>query len=222
MTRRYTDIAFTDSVKAAQTRYGTRRNAQKVESWDVDDSHFSPREVEFIAERDSFYLASVGQDGWPYVQFRGGPPGFLKVLSDSQFGYADFRGNLQYISTGNIAHDDRVALFLMDYPSRRRLKIMARARVVDAAVDPELVERLSVPGYEAKIERAVVFTLEAYDWNCSQHITPRYSEVEWGVMAAGANGSSDATCQDGPAGIWTRDRPRSGRRAPPSPPAATR
>jgi predicted pyridoxine 5'-phosphate oxidase superfamily flavin-nucleotide-binding protein len=185
MTRRYTDITFTNSVKAAQTRYGTRQNAQKVENWDIDDGHFSAREAEFIGERDSFYMASVGDDGWPYVQFRGGPPGFLKVLSDTQLGYADFRGNLQYISTGNIAHDDRVALFLMDYPNKRRLKIMARASVVDVATDPDLVEQLVVPGYKAKIERAVVFTLEAYDWNCPQHITPRYSEVEWGAMAAG-------------------------------------
>ena len=101
MTRRYTDVAFTDTVKETQTRYGTRRNAQKVESWDVDDSHFSQREADFIGQRDSFYMASVGDDGWPYVQFRGGPEGFLKVLSDTQLGYADFRGNLQYISMGN-------------------------------------------------------------------------------------------------------------------------
>jgi predicted pyridoxine 5'-phosphate oxidase superfamily flavin-nucleotide-binding protein len=198
MTRRYTDITFTDSVKAAQTRYGTRHNAQKVENWDIDDGHFSAREAEFIAERDSFYMASVGDDGWPYVQFRGGPPGFLKVLSDSQLGYADFRGNLQYISTGNIAHDDRVALFLMDYPNKMRLKIMARASVVDAATDPDLVEQLVVPGYKAKVERAVVFTLEAYDWNCPQHITPRYSEVEMRAIADGASGSSDAEDSDGP------------------------
>lgn len=200
MTRRYTDIAFTDSVKATQTRNGTRHNAQKVENWDVDDSHFSPREAEFIAERDSFYMASVGEDGWPYVQFRGGPPGFLKLLSDNRFGFADFRGNLQYISTGNIAHDDRVALFLMDYPNKRRLKIMARARVVDAAADPDLIEELAVQGYKAKVERAVVFTLEAYDWNCSQHITPRYNEAEWSAMGGGPVQSVDAACQDGPAG----------------------
>jgi predicted pyridoxine 5'-phosphate oxidase superfamily flavin-nucleotide-binding protein len=193
MTRRYTDIAFTDSVKAAQTQNGTRLNAQKVENWDVDDSHFSEREAEFIAERDSFYMASVGDDGWPYVQFRGGPPGFLKVLSDTQFGFADFRGNLQCISTGNIAHDDRVALFVMDYPNKRRLKIMARARIVDVATDPDLVQQVAVPGYQAKIERAVMFTLEAYDWNCPQHITPRYTEAEWGAMAAGESGSNDAT-----------------------------
>ena len=183
MTRRYTDITFTDSVRNVQSRYGTRHNAEKVEHWDVDDGHFSEREAQFIAARDSFYLASVGEDGWPYVQFRGGPPGFLKVLSDDRLGYADFRGNLQYISTGNIAHDDRVALFLMDYPNKRRLKIMARARVVEAADDPDLMEQLVVPGYRARVERGVVFTLEAYDWNCSQHITPRYSEVELRAMA---------------------------------------
>ncbi len=183
MTRRYTDIVFTDSVKKVQTQHGTRHNAEKVEHWDVDDRHLSRRESDFIAERDSFYLASIGDNGWPYVQFRGGPKGFLRVLSDTQLGYADFRGNLQYISTGNIAYDDRVALFLMDYANRERLKIMARASVRNAAAAPELIERLRVPGYEARVERAVVFTIEAFDWNCSQHITRRYTAEEWHAMA---------------------------------------
>jgi predicted pyridoxine 5'-phosphate oxidase superfamily flavin-nucleotide-binding protein len=187
MTRRYTDITFTDSVKETQTRYGTRRNARKVENWAVDDRHLSPREIEFIAGRDSFYQASVGDDGWPYVQFRGGPKGFLKVLGSNRLAYADFRGNLQYISVGNIAHDDRVALFLMDYPSRRRLKIMARASVVDAADDPELVAQLEVPGYKAVVERAVVLQLEAFDWNCAQHITPRYTSEEWQALTGGTD-----------------------------------
>lgn len=178
MTRRYTDIAFTDTVKEAQTRNGTRHNAQKVENWSVDDRHFSPREVDFIAERDSFYMASVGEGGWPYVQFRGGPKGFLKVLGPQRLGYADFRGNLQYISMGNVRDDSRVALILMDYPNRRRLKIMARTTVIDAENDPTLVEELRSPEYKARIERVVIFDIEAYDWNCPQHITPRYTAEE--------------------------------------------
>ena len=195
MTRRYTDITFTDTVKETQTRYGTRRNAQKVEKWSVDDGHFSPREMDFISERDSFYMATVGDDGWPYVQFRGGPKGFLKVLNDTRLGFTDFRGNLQYISTGNIAHDDRVALFLMDYANRKRLKIMARASVVDAADDPDLVAQLQVPGYKAKVERAVLFTLEAFDWNCSQHITRRYTEEEWEARH-GVGQVSEGSCAE--------------------------
>lgn len=197
MTRRYTDIVFNDTVKEIQKQYGTRRNAEKVENWDMDDSHFSERETDFIAERDSFYLASTGDDGWPYLQFRGGPKGFLKVLSGTQLGYADFRGNLQYISTGNIAHDDRVALFLMDYPNRKRLKIMARAAILEVADQPELIARLTVPGYKAVVERAVELTLEAFDWNCPQHITRRYTEEEWRALegTAPAPEIADMTCE---------------------------
>ncbi len=179
MTRRYTDIVFTDSVKRAQRRYGTRKNAEKVENWRVDDRRLSGREMEFIRGRDSFYVASVGDNGWPYVQFRGGPQGFLKVLSETKLGYADFRGNLQYITMGNLANDSRVALFLMDYPNRKRLKIMARASVVELTDEPETVATLTVPDYEAVVERGIVFAVEAYDWNCAQHITRRYTAEEW-------------------------------------------
>lgn len=179
MARNYTKIAFTENVKAVQEHYGSRSSAAKVEQWDMDDMHLSDREAYFIAARDSFYMATVGQDGWPYVQFRGGPKGFLKVLSDTQLGYADFRGNLQYISVGNLRGDDRVSLFLMDYPHRQRLKILARASVVDARDDPELIGKLIVPDYKAKIERAIVFDIEGFDWNCPQHITPRFTQDEW-------------------------------------------
>ena len=178
MSRKYTELTFTESVKETQEYYGTRAKARKFETWDVDDHRLSEREVHFIAERDSFYMATVGDTGWPYVQFRGGPKGFLTPLDQRHIGYADFRGNLQYISTGNLKHDDRVALFLMDYPNRQRLKIMARARVTDVAEDPELIERLRAPDYKGKIERGVVFEIEAFDWNCPQHITPRYTADE--------------------------------------------
>lgn len=188
MSRRYTQLTFTDSVKEAQEHYGSRMQAARMEDVAVDDTRFSEREADFIRERDSFYVASIGDNGWPYLQFRGGPVGFLRVLDEHTLGFADFRGNLQYVTTGNVAHDDRVALFLMDYPHRRRLKIMAHASIFDASERPELIEQLEDPTYRARIERAVIYRLEAFDWNCPQHITPRWTEselMESGHLAAG-------------------------------------
>lgn len=178
MPRKYTEIVFTDSVKEAQTRYGSRATAARVEAWETDDEHLSDDEQAFVAERDSFYMATVNEDGWPYLQFRGGPRGFLKVIDDRTLAYADFRGNKQYVSTGNLRADDRVSLFFMDYPNRRRLKVMARAEVVDAADRPDLLARLRDPGYKAHVERLVLFHVVAFDWNCPQHITPRFTEEE--------------------------------------------
>jgi predicted pyridoxine 5'-phosphate oxidase superfamily flavin-nucleotide-binding protein len=145
-------------------------------------------EIAFIQARDSFYQATVSETGWPYVQFRGGPAGFLRVLDARTLAYADFRGNLQYLSVGNIAADDRVALILMDYARRRRLKIWARASVVDRDADPDLVRHLAEPDYAARIERAVVMSVAAVDWNCPQHITPRLTaaEIEQGLAGAKA------------------------------------
>jgi predicted pyridoxine 5'-phosphate oxidase superfamily flavin-nucleotide-binding protein len=183
MIRRYPQIMYTDSVKQTQEHYGTRRQGEKMEGMDWPDARISDREAEFIAERDSFYMATVGDTGWPYVQFRGGPTGFLKVLDETTLAYADFRGNLQYISTGNLSHDDRVALFLMDYPNKKRLKIAARTEVFDIGDRPDLGQQLVVPGYKARIERAFVFHVEAFDWNCPQHITPRFTESEWSDLA---------------------------------------
>ena len=136
------------------------------------------RKRAFIAERDSFYMATVSASGWPYVQHRGGPPGFIRILDDRTLGVADFRGNRQYISAGNLASDDRAALILMDYPSRRRLKIYAHVEIKDLAADPELAAKLTPPGYRAKIERGLLIRLTAFDWNCPQHITPRFSQAE--------------------------------------------
>lgn len=133
-------------------------------------------EKQFIAEREGFYLGTVGETGWPYVQFRGGPPGFLRVVDDRTLGWADFRGNRQYISTGNFAGNDRVSLFLMDYPNQRRLKIFGRARVVD--VGSEFLAQLTIRDYRAVVERGVLVQVEAFDWNCPQHITPRYTVEE--------------------------------------------
>jgi predicted pyridoxine 5'-phosphate oxidase superfamily flavin-nucleotide-binding protein len=178
MARAFAEIAFTDSVKAAQSRYGSRQAYSRFEFDGERRDRLSEHEIAFLAERDSFYMGSVGENGWPYVQHRGGPKGFLKVLDEKTIGFADFRGNRQYISVGNVNADDRVSLFIMDYPNRQRLKLWARARIVDPNEEPELVARLEVPAYRARIERGIVMTIEAVDWNCPQHITPRYSQVE--------------------------------------------
>ncbi|WP_230534265.1 2Fe-2S iron-sulfur cluster-binding protein [Microvirga roseola] len=178
MARAFAEITFTPSVKAAQSHYGSRAANEGFEHADDPRNVITSREAEFIHARDGFYQASVSETGWPYVQFRGGPKGFLRVLDGRTIGYADFRGNVQYISTGNIIADGRVSLILMDYPNRRRLKIWARARIVHADEDPVLLAHLEVPTYRARVERAVVMTVEAFDWNCPQHITPRFTEDE--------------------------------------------
>ena len=178
MARKYTELTFTPSVKAAQEHYGARSSAAKVESWSIEDQRLSAIESDFIEQRDSFYMATVNEAGWPYVQHRGGPPGFLKVIDDQTFGFADFRGNRQYISAGNLRHDDRAALFLMDYAHRRRLKLMVRSESFDVDKRPDLAD-LIVPEYGALTERYVLFHVVAFDWNCPQHITPRLTEAEW-------------------------------------------
>ena len=178
MDRTLADIAFTPAVRAAQERYGSRALFGRVERREPETVSLGPREIQFIEARDGFYQATVSENGWPYVQFRGGPPGFLKVLDDRAIGYADLRGNVQYLSVGNMAANDRVALILMDYANRRRLKIWARARVVHPGEDRELVEALSMPDAGVPVERAVVLTVEAFDWNCPKHITPRYTAAE--------------------------------------------
>jgi len=185
MSRHYTDLTFTDSVKATQERYGTRAVGARMEDVPVDDQRLGEREAAFIAQRDSFYMASVLENGWPYLQHRGGPQGFLKVLDSQTLGFADYRGNKQYISTGNVKADDRVALFFMDYPNRTRLKLMARAEVVDldAPEAADLLAKIEDADYRARIERLYVFRVEAFDWNCPQHITPRFSTDEWAALA---------------------------------------
>ena len=178
MSHKFFDLTFTPSVKRAQEHYGTRRNYERFEGGEPDFFGLGEEEIEFISTRDSFYLATVGENNQPYVQFRGGPPGFLKVLDAQTLGYDDFRGNLQYISTGNLSVNDRAALILMDYPNQRRLKILARAEIKDTKDAPELAGQLKVPNYKARIERAVVLHVEAFDWNCPQHITPRFTIEE--------------------------------------------
>ncbi len=180
--RRFPEITFTESVRAAQSHYGTRASAQRLADSPFDDGRLSEREREFIAARDSFYVASVLENGWPYLQHRGGPAGFLKVIDARTIAFADYKGNGQLQTTGTVAHDDRVALFLMDYPDRRRLKLLARATVHDADEAPELARTVHDRGYQAKVERVFVLTVEAFDWNCPQHITPRYSGAELAAL----------------------------------------
>jgi predicted pyridoxine 5'-phosphate oxidase superfamily flavin-nucleotide-binding protein len=173
----YLDIAFTPAVEAAQAANGVAGMYDKIRKTRMT-SQLGPAEEAFIADRDSFYLASVSETGWPYVQHRGGPAGFLKILDAATLAFADFRGNRQYISIGNAAANDRVSLFLMDYPNRRRLKFYAHLEVRDLAADPALAGLLALPGYRALPERAIVLHVDAFDWNCPQHITPRFTEAE--------------------------------------------
>lgn len=169
-------LVLTPAVKAAQERYfGTHQTVDAPQERDP----FGEDESAFIASRDSFYLASTNSDGWPYIQHRGGPPGFLKVLGPNALGFADFKGNRQMITTGNLDGSDRVALFLMDYLNRTRLKILGHGRVLDARENADLVGQLSpAPDLTSKIERLFLIDVVSYDWNCPQYITPRFTEAE--------------------------------------------
>ena len=178
MSHKFFDLTFTESVKAAQEKYGSRRNYTRFEGGKPDFYGLTDAEQDFIETRDGFYLATVSENGQPYIQFRGGAKGFLKVLDDETLGFADFRGNLQYISIGNLGANDKAALFLMDYASQTRLKILVTVEVIDARNKSEIVEKLAVADYKAKIERAMILHVEAFDWNCPQHITPRYTMDE--------------------------------------------
>lgn len=178
MARAFANISFTPDVQAVQTEMGSRAAYRSAELGEAEKVALSAFEQAFIAGRDSFYQATVSQSGWPYVQHRGGPTGFLKVLDDHTIGYADFSGNRQYISVGNLRGDDRVSLLLMDYPEQRRLKIWGRARAVDERTEPELLAKLESPESRAPVERGIVIRVEAFDWNCPKYITPRYSRNE--------------------------------------------
>lgn len=181
MSKRYASIAFTDGVRAVQRDHGSHDfYGRKVAAGDASPGAdpLTEDEKDYLREIDGFFLASVGESGWPYVQFRGGPTGFVHTIDDHTIAWADFRGNLQYVSTGNISGDDRVALIALDYAHRRRLKIFGRARIVTADEDGDLMQSLSNDSYDAVVERAVIVSVEAYDWNCPQHITPRLTAAE--------------------------------------------
>jgi uncharacterized protein len=179
MSRSFAERAFTPLVKKQQEQHGSRRSYARMEAVGEAGDRLGEFEREFIAGRDGFYMASVGETGWPYIQYRGGEKGFLQVMDDQTLGFADLRGNKQYITMGNLEHDDRVALFFMDYAHQMRLKILGRARVHESdGVAAELIAQLRVPGEKTPPEHAVIIHVEAFDWNCPQHITPRYTQEE--------------------------------------------
>jgi len=168
---------FSDPVKKLQQQHGSRAAYERMTAAGIGEQSLGPDETGFIALRDSFYIATVTPDGWPYIQHRGGPMGFLAVLDEHTLAFADYAGNKQYITTGNLSVNDRFALFLMDYPGRTRLKVIGHARVVEPGEESDLESRLlTEPG--ARIERIVVLDVVGFDWNCSQHITPRYTRQE--------------------------------------------
>jgi predicted pyridoxine 5'-phosphate oxidase superfamily flavin-nucleotide-binding protein len=180
MTRRFFDLAFTPGVQAEQARRGSRQAYAAASAGSDGSAADMPgqREFAFIEARDSFYLASVTETGWPYVQHRGGPAGFVRRVDRQTIGWAEYIGNRQYVSAGNTAADDRVAMIFVDYPHRERLKILGHLRAYDVADRPELAAQLAVEHYRARVERLVLITVEAFDWNCPQHITPRFTLAE--------------------------------------------
>jgi predicted pyridoxine 5'-phosphate oxidase superfamily flavin-nucleotide-binding protein len=181
MPDKFHELVFTDSVRKAQAQY--YRTSQRVDGAPERDA-LTEDETAFIQSRDSFYMATVSETGWPYVQHRGGKPGFLRVLNSNTLAFADYKGNRQLLSTGNLAVTDRVAVFLMDYPQRTRLKILGRARVEDARQHPELVAQLAEPEVRRIVERLFFIEVVSFDWNCPQHITPRYTAAEVEVVVA--------------------------------------
>jgi predicted pyridoxine 5'-phosphate oxidase superfamily flavin-nucleotide-binding protein len=177
MAKNFAEIAFTDAVKKLQEKHGSRRGYERMERFSKVDG-LTDHEMSFIQNRDSFYLASIGAKEFPYIQHRGGPKGFLKVLDSKRIGFIDFIGNKQYVSVGNMATNTNVALIMIDYPTRTRLKIYAKSEVIELKDNPELYEILDLEDYKFRPERMMVFHIEAYDWNCPQHIKQRFTLEE--------------------------------------------
>ena len=168
------EIAFTPAVQAAQERDGSRAAYTRVAHESRRPAGLGPAEADFLRATDTFYLATVSETGWPYVQHRGGPPGFLKVVSPTRIAFADFRGNRQFVSVGNVSRDDRASMIVVDYANRRRLKLLGHLSFADLGeADPELVLEVELPDYPARVERVAVFDVAAFDWNCPQHIPHR-------------------------------------------------
>lgn len=179
MAQNYRHTLFDEAVKAEQRRHGSRASYEKMDAnADGTPDALTAKEIAFIEARDSFYMASVTADGWPYMQHRGGPAGFLRHIAGNRIGFADLSGNKQYISTANLKGNDRVSLFLMDYPNRDRLKLVGHATIVELADDPAAVTALMPETYRATPERAFFVDVIGWEWNCSQHITPRFTEAE--------------------------------------------
>jgi predicted pyridoxine 5'-phosphate oxidase superfamily flavin-nucleotide-binding protein len=184
MSHKFAEIAFTPTVKKIQDQQGSRLAYARMEGvGDPVNQRLTSAEASFIAARDSLYMATVSETGWPYIQHRGGPAGFVRVIDERTIGFADFRGNRQYVSVGNLTTDDRVSLFFMDYPNRTRLKLFGRARMVGLD-DPAALGRLELPDYRARVERGFLITVEGFDWNCPQHITERFTLDEIRAMSA--------------------------------------
>ncbi len=175
MGHKFAEIAFTDTVKSIQSNMGSRKMYTRMEEPSEDYNNLlGPNEAAFISARDSLYMATVSETGWPYVQHRGGPQGFVKILDEKTIAMPDFRGNKQYVSVGNLTKDDRVSLFFMDYANKTRLKLLGRVSLVGLD-KPDIIEKLQMPDYRGHIERGFVITVEGFDWNCPQHITERYT-----------------------------------------------
>jgi predicted pyridoxine 5'-phosphate oxidase superfamily flavin-nucleotide-binding protein len=172
----YSEIAFSAASKRFQERYGSRAAYARLEGRFT--SGLTENEIEYIGEQDHFYIASVGENGFPYIQFRGGPKGFLRVVNDDQLGFIDFRGNQQYVSVGNFTTNNKTALILLDQAARARLKIYAEAEILEIDENPDLYDLLNLNGYKFRAERIIRLNVKAYDWNCPQHITPRYNLEE--------------------------------------------
>jgi hypothetical protein len=181
MATKFLELVFTDSVRKTQEHYFC--NSQRISDAPECDA-LTEEETEFIQSRDSFYMATISETGWPYVQHRGGKPGFLRVINPTSLAFADYKGNRQLLSTGNLAVTDRVTLFLMDYPQRTRLKILGHARVEDARQHPELIAQLAEPEVQRIVERLFFIEVVSFDWNCPQYITPRYTAAEVEIAVA--------------------------------------
>jgi len=178
MPHTFGSLVFTPAVKALQERYGSRRQYARFDNSDSSSGRLGPDESQFIGERDTFYMATLGSTGWPYIQHRGGPKGFLKVIDEGTLAFADFRGNKQYISTGNLSTDNRVALIFVDYPRQLRLKILGRVEIFEGEKAKDWIAKVRDPEYKAVVQRVYVIRVEAFDWNCQQHIIPRYTAEE--------------------------------------------
>lgn len=178
MTDRYLEIATSDVVKQLQERWGSRSTYCRLETGPLTSNQLGPEEIAFIESQDTFFLASINEHGWPYIQHRGGPPGFLKVLGDRQLGFSDFKGNRQYLSFGNILGNPHVSLFLIDYPARARLKIFGTAKLVEGDDVPEELRKIENDPGANTVERGILIQVEAFHWNCPKYIVPRFTEAQ--------------------------------------------
>jgi uncharacterized protein len=184
MTDRYLEIATSDAVKELQERWGSRSAYCRLESGPLTNNQLGPEEIAFIEAQDSFFLASLNDSGWPYIQHRGGPPGFLKVLGNNQLGFPDLKGNRQYLSFGNILKNPRVSLFLIDYPARARLKIFGQAKLVEGENLPAALRKIENDPGTTPIERGIIVEVEAFHWNCPKYIVPRFTEAQVRTVVA--------------------------------------